>query len=156
MAIPTWKADSVNEFIDSQLKELEGNPKGRVGSIEADECALCILPAKSFRFDQDEKEYTISGMCQECQDDIFREPWSPNEESIAWAERMIEPLKVQAKWGWDLGVYDVDKETKILTLTNLAPIEDEAWVVDMLHKTKKTFAEIGYEVNHQEYYKKYR
>jgi len=156
MATPSWKADSVNEFIDSQLKEMEGNPKGRVGSIEADECTLCILPAKSFRNDLDKKEYCISGMCQECQDDVFREPWQPDELNIDWAESMLAPLKAQAMWGCDWGIYSVDKETNILTLSNLAPISDEAWVVDMLHKTKKTFAEIGYAVDHQEYYKRYR
>jgi hypothetical protein len=161
MAKPSYKADHVNEFIDSQLKLMGGNPKGRVGSIEADECALCILPAKSFRGLGDEREYTISGMCQECQDDTFRVPWQPDQLNIDWAENMLAPLVAQAKWGCDWGIYDVDKDAKTLTLTSLAPIEsdgerDEAWVIDMLHKTKKTFAKIGYDVDHQEYYKKYR
>jgi hypothetical protein len=161
MATPSYKADSVNEFIDSQLKLMGGNPKGRVGSIEADECALCILPAKSFRGTNDETEYAISGMCQECQDDTFRVPWDTDERNISWAKAMLAPLKAQAMWGCDWGIYNVDKEAKTLTLTNLAPFDsdgesDEAWVIDMLHKTKKTFAEIGYAVDHQEYYKKFR
>jgi hypothetical protein len=95
-------------------------------------------------------------MCQECQDDVFREPWQPDELNIDWAESMLVPLKAQAMWGCDWGIYNVDKEAKTLTLTNLAPINDEAWVVDMFHKTKKTFKEIGYTVDHQEYYKRYR
>lgn len=156
MATPTWKAKEVNDFIDQHIKLMKGNPKGRVGSIEADECALCIKPATSFRDGLSQKEYCISGMCQECQDDTFREPWEPGKPEIAWAEGFLVPLKDQAKWGCNWGVYDVNKETKTLTLTMIAPHVDEVHLVDMLHKTKKTFKEIDYSVDHHEYYKKFR
>lgn len=36
-----------------------------------DLCNVCKLPAGDFKDALSEKEYTISGMCQECQDGIF-------------------------------------------------------------------------------------
>ncbi|MGW8177939.1 MAG: hypothetical protein ACWGQW_03980 [bacterium] len=156
MADPSWKAEKVEEFIDHQLEQMGGNPKGRRGSIRADECALCCKSAKSFRDDLSAKEYTISGMCQECQDDSFVEPWHPGKPEIAWAEGMLDPLRDQAMWGCSWGVYDINKDTKTLTLKSLAPIQDDLYLKDMLYKTKKTFKAIGWSTDHEEYYKRFR
>ena len=44
---------------------------GRTARIEADECTTCGGPADAFRNARSEREYTISGMCQDCQDSVF-------------------------------------------------------------------------------------
>lgn len=43
----------------------------RVAHIEADTCTMCENPATHFDDDLSRKEYTISGLCQQCQDSIF-------------------------------------------------------------------------------------
>lgn len=43
-------------------------------------CAICSGPAETFRDALSVKEYTLSRMCQTCQDDIF-EPQEPQEET---------------------------------------------------------------------------
>lgn len=67
MAKPTDKTEELEAFIDS----ITPNPLGRKGSITNDLCALCIKPAVDFRNEISKKEYTISGMCQDCQDKVF-------------------------------------------------------------------------------------
>jgi hypothetical protein len=42
-------------------------------SIENDICLVCGKPARFFRDVLAQKEYTISGMCQKCQDETFGE-----------------------------------------------------------------------------------
>ena len=36
-------------------------------------CVVCKSPAVAFRNALSEKEYSISGMCQRCQDSVFKE-----------------------------------------------------------------------------------
>ena len=36
-------------------------------------CVICKKPIAGFRDELSEKEYRISGMCQECQDSVFGE-----------------------------------------------------------------------------------
>jgi len=67
MAKPSKKSPGIESFLDS----LAPNPKGRRGSIEADECVWCKGKAEDFRDGLSRKEYTISGLCQECQDKTF-------------------------------------------------------------------------------------
>ena len=67
MAMPTQKAVGIEEFIDS----ITPNKLGRAGSIKADVCTWCGRPATSFKDRLSEKEYQISGFCQECQDETF-------------------------------------------------------------------------------------
>lgn len=43
----------------------------RVANIEANRCTWCHGPATAFRDALSEKEYTISGFCQKCQDQTF-------------------------------------------------------------------------------------
>ena len=55
--------------IDLMLSNLVG--KSREIQIASGLCMTCKGDAKSFRDALSEKEYTISGMCQICQDQIF-------------------------------------------------------------------------------------
>jgi hypothetical protein len=43
----------------------------RKEAITKNVCAMCKKPTKGFRDARSLKEYTISGMCQKCQDRIF-------------------------------------------------------------------------------------
>ena len=43
----------------------------RVGAVAEGSCVMCYESANWFRDDLSEKEYTISGMCQPCQDSVF-------------------------------------------------------------------------------------
>jgi formylmethanofuran dehydrogenase subunit E len=40
---------------------------------EQGKCPLCAEPITEFRDDLSRKEYGISGMCQKCQDRVFKE-----------------------------------------------------------------------------------
>jgi len=67
MAEPTKKAPEIENLIDAT------NPSGRkrVDSIKQDICSWRGKPATEFRDELSRKEYTISGFCQECQDEVF-------------------------------------------------------------------------------------
>lgn len=67
MATPTEKSLGVEAFLTFN------HPKGRRGAIEADECAQCCGPAFTFKDALSRREFTISGLCQECQDRFFEE-----------------------------------------------------------------------------------
>ena len=58
-----------NQGIEQMLTALTG--VSRVGAVAESSCVTCQGEAKSFRDAISEKEYTISGMCQTCQDGIF-------------------------------------------------------------------------------------
>jgi len=55
--------------IEAMLSSLTG--VSRVGAVAEASCATCHGGASSFRDSLSAKEYTISGMCQTCQDDLF-------------------------------------------------------------------------------------
>jgi hypothetical protein len=55
--------------IDAAIGRLIG--KDRVETIADNKCMLCNGPAHQFRDELSKKEYTISGMCQGCQDKAF-------------------------------------------------------------------------------------
>jgi hypothetical protein len=67
MAKPTKKSPEMEKLIDSM------NPSGRkrVDSIKNNVCTMCGQPAIQFKDELAKKEYTISGMCQECQDKFW-------------------------------------------------------------------------------------
>jgi len=65
MAEPTIKSFKINNFIDSFLGH------GRVDSIKNDVCAWCGKPVGKFKDELSKKEYSISGLCQQCQDKTF-------------------------------------------------------------------------------------
>ena len=68
---PSFKAPA----IDALLSEIVFNGKDRVTCIQEGICITCDdahgIKATSFRDDISRKEYSISAMCQSCQDDVF-------------------------------------------------------------------------------------
>lgn len=64
---PTTKSPQITEFLESTF--------GRTTAIESDRCIPkpigCGQPIGVFRDAISKKEYTISGLCQDCQDKIF-------------------------------------------------------------------------------------
>tara|TARA_R110000796_G_scaffold9573_7_gene32609 strand:+ start:432 stop:662 length:231 start_codon:yes stop_codon:yes gene_type:complete len=55
--------------IEAMLSKITG--VSRVGAVAEASCATCSGEATSFRDAVSRKEYTISAMCQTCQDDFF-------------------------------------------------------------------------------------
>ena len=67
------KATNKAPAIEAFLSSLIDSPLTREETIEQGLCATCghdVLDT-SFRDELSFKEFTISGMCQKCQDDIF-------------------------------------------------------------------------------------
>ena len=64
---PSKKSEQMENFIDGILGT------SRRESITSNVCTFCKKPATSFRNAISEKEYSISGLCQKCQDDTFGE-----------------------------------------------------------------------------------
>jgi len=65
---PTQKSGEIDQFITKALGIQ------RRESIQREVCAVChkkVDPKTDFRDELSLKEYSISGMCQECQDKIF-------------------------------------------------------------------------------------
>lgn len=67
MAIPFKR----NPVLDKALQVL--NPSGRnvTESVQLDVCSSCGNPALDFTDALSRKEYSISGLCQKCQDEFF-------------------------------------------------------------------------------------
>lgn len=62
---PSFKTPAMDRF----LTDLFGVDRKSV--IEANQCVFCDEPDLNFRNPKSAKEYTISGMCQKCQDKTF-------------------------------------------------------------------------------------
>ena len=54
-----------------KMMSLANPEKTAADMIEAELCPICGKKITSFRDARSEKEYTISGMCQDCQDSVF-------------------------------------------------------------------------------------
>ena len=65
------EATHKNPKIDEIISLVAG--KDRVPTIESSRCMGCDRRELTFRNDLSRKEYTISGLCQHCQDEIFGE-----------------------------------------------------------------------------------
>ena len=65
MAIPSKKSPEIERVIDKLLKT------GRKESIKKNVCSWCGKEVTGFRDELSAREYTISGFCQQCQDDTF-------------------------------------------------------------------------------------
>lgn len=63
MAIPSKKSPAMEVFLEKSF--------GRTTHIESDTCTMCGGEAKEFKDELSRREYTISGMCQKCQDKTF-------------------------------------------------------------------------------------
>lgn len=58
-----------SEAVENLFTELTG--VDRRAEIKADRCTFCKQPATEFTDELSRKEYTISGLCQKCQDSVF-------------------------------------------------------------------------------------
>jgi hypothetical protein len=58
-----------HQGIEQMLSNLTG--VSRVGAVAEGSCATCSGEASEFRDALSQKEYTISAMCQTCQDEVF-------------------------------------------------------------------------------------
>lgn len=71
MAIPSKKAPEIEEYLEETA--------GRTTAITSDKCVNppygCGGDAKVFKDALSEREYTISGLCQSCQDEVFGGPF---------------------------------------------------------------------------------
>lgn len=63
MTRPSEKHPDIENFLEENF--------GRTTAITSDTCVFCKTPATEFRDELSRKEYAISGMCQNCQDDTF-------------------------------------------------------------------------------------
>lgn len=63
MATPSEKAPVIEKFLEDLV--------GRSTAITQNKCTWCKGDASTFTDALSEKEYTISGMCQKCQDGVF-------------------------------------------------------------------------------------
>lgn len=70
MATPSEKSLGMEIFLGSLTEELYG--RSRTESITSGICVTCGGDATAFRDALSQKEFTISGMCQGCQDKTFR------------------------------------------------------------------------------------
>ena len=69
MAQPSKKSEPINRTLDAMSSILFG--VGRKESIAQDTCVSCKEDASTFNDDLSRKEFTISGLCQICQDSVF-------------------------------------------------------------------------------------
>lgn len=63
------KTKNMGEVLD---KASEALGRKRSDSIKNNICVKCGKEAKEFKSDISKREYTISGFCQVCQDEIFK------------------------------------------------------------------------------------
>ena len=61
---PSEKSPEMNSFLESIAP-------GRQDSIRDNRCVFCKNPASDFRDSLSRKEFSISGLCQGCQDSVF-------------------------------------------------------------------------------------
>lgn len=71
MAEPSYKDRTLSETLDAISTMLFG--RNRAVCIQADKCVACGEDAKEFKDGLSYREYTISGLCQSCQDKTFGE-----------------------------------------------------------------------------------
>ena len=69
MAQPSKKSEPINRTLDAMSSILFG--VGRKESIAQDTCVSCKEDASTFNDDLSREEFTISGLCQICQDSVF-------------------------------------------------------------------------------------
>ena len=72
MAEPSKKSDDITEYLESFSKAMFKGV-GRAASIARNTCVCCKGDAVIFDDALSLKEFTISGMCQKCQNDTFGE-----------------------------------------------------------------------------------
>jgi hypothetical protein len=70
--IPIQKPQKTEDALDELALAIYG--KTRKASILANTCLACDNPATEFRSELQEREFSISGFCQNCQDEVFAPP----------------------------------------------------------------------------------
>ena len=65
MSEPTNKSQEINTFLSSVMG------RDREETITQNQCMSCGGRAMAFRDALSVREYTISGLCQRCQDSVF-------------------------------------------------------------------------------------
>lgn len=68
MAIPAERSPALETVLDDMSLAINGVK--RTAAIREDMCVVCHKPADKFKDDISRREYTISGMCQACQDEL--------------------------------------------------------------------------------------
>lgn len=63
------RTKEMQEFVDGLANEFFGRTQEE--SLEKNICVMCGNVVENFRDSLSLKEYSISGMCQQCQDKIF-------------------------------------------------------------------------------------
>ena len=81
---------SLKEVADSVAKLINPDSKGIEASQASATCTLCPGPAHTFTDALSAREYTISGMCQVCQDETFG---PPDEDPIISPKEMVQLLE---------------------------------------------------------------
>lgn len=69
MTKPSKKSPEMEKFLDESTQKMWG--RTRTDSIKQDICVFCGGKASTFRDALSKKEFTISGLCQSCQDSTF-------------------------------------------------------------------------------------
>jgi len=93
------KANDKSNEIDAMLTSVFG--VDRVKTISGGTCVSCDaegIIATSFSDDISRKEYSISGLCQSCQDDVFGHDDLDPDECEDWDD---EDAFTSAGWGTD-------------------------------------------------------
>lgn len=75
---PSPKSPEMTEFLDQLSQARFG--RSRTESIRNNICVDCGKAATEFTNDISRKEYTISGLCQKCQDEIFQNGDDENDQ----------------------------------------------------------------------------
>lgn len=65
------KTPEMERFLDEMSEQMFG--RRRSASKSAKICVMCGGDATEFRNELSRKEYEISGLCQRCQDAVFKE-----------------------------------------------------------------------------------
>lgn len=68
---PSEKSAETTAALDEIAKNLFG--RSRTEAIKSKTCVVCGASVEAFRDALSEREFTISGLCQTCQDDVFGE-----------------------------------------------------------------------------------
>ena len=69
MSKPSNKSHALNSLLEEITQSVFG--VSRTTSIKQDTFVTCQEEASTFKDDVSRKEFTISGMCQTCQDSVF-------------------------------------------------------------------------------------
>jgi hypothetical protein len=74
MALPADKNKAIRDF----QSEIMGTNVEE--SIQQDRCVSCRKPAVEFRDQISRREFTLSGLCQSCQDIVFAPPCEEEDD----------------------------------------------------------------------------